>query len=282
MSEITFERAKPTEDELGLMIYQDYVELLQAFLAFKGEADALSLRAFAKITGVSVSRISVVLRRKGHFSKKAAQKIAAAISESKIFFNYFLSLVIYQTTNDSEQKQKSYQVSRSIRYRHLFQNLESQALRQYDWRHFAIQFLVTKHANATKISDLASTLGLSINEVSEALSWLTDSGHIKITAQGNYVSTKPLLKAESKGTSIPIRQFHRELIKMGLKSLDETHTDQRFLRSAIFTLNNSQYNQLCDMVVNFVTSCTDCTLSAQAPHQSVYGLSVQLFPLCKA
>ena len=239
----------------------------------------MSLRSFAKLTDVSVSRLSLVLRRKGDLSKHGARKIAAAISDSQLFFDYFLALFETQTTSDSKLKQYNYQLCRNLRYRYLFKAMESQELRSYDWKHFAVQFLASSRQKKPSLADIASSLGLGIDEVSSVVDWLLHRGHLEMSSQGRYVSTNPLLKVESRGTSLPIRKFHGELIKKALDAIETIPTDRRFLRSAIFTLNREQYFQLCELVVNFVTTCTDNSLSDSSPHDEVYGLSVQLFPL---
>lgn len=280
MSDLKFKNQDLSPSDLSLLAHQDYVDLLQAYLNKRhGERGSMSLRSFAKLTGVSVSRLSLVLRRKGDLSMHGARKIAAAISESKIFFDYFLALVEMQTTKDSKLKQCNYQHCRNLRYRYLFKTMESQELRTYDWKHFAVQFLAARRQKKPSLADLASSLGLDIDEVSSVVDWLIHRGHLEMSPQGRYVSTNPLIKVESKGTSLPIRKFHRELIKKALDAMETVPTDRRFLRSAIFTLNREQYFQLCELVVNFVTACTDCSLSESSPHDEVYGLSVQIFPL---
>jgi len=267
--------------DLQVYLDQDYIDILgQVLQQRKTKNDQYSLRALARDIGLAPSRLSTILNRKSHLSLKSAQMICERLEWGELESLYFLSLVKARVSQTSEARWEALKRVRAIRLQKAYERFNTKLLEKINWRHFVVRFLITTDPLTSSLEEIAHRVGISTKELQEMIDLLCQLGLLK-ESQNGFLSCEARLAFDNDHPSQSAQVFHRSMLKKALLSLREDKYDRRFFRSCIFTLNQRQYHQLQIMIIDFVSTCTDLDEGSEGPHDDVYALAVQLFPLTK-
>jgi uncharacterized protein (TIGR02147 family) len=218
-----------------------------------------------------------VLNHKGHLSVRKAEEICHRLELNRIQTRYFVALVRSKTDKNPSRRQAAWRQARAIRLQQIYATADAKILQRLTWQHFVIRFLVTQPTTRANLEQISQKLNLPNSAVQQLVEDLKSSGLLEETADGYHCTG--LLAIEGDAASSVIQSFHRSLLTQASQSLNTVAAEERFFRSSIFTLNREQFYNLQQLIVDFVSSCSDLDESPQAPHDTIYGLGVQLFPL---
>lgn len=266
-----------------LQVYsdQDYVDILRQVLEQrKIKNDQYSLRAMARDMGLAASRLSTILNRKSHLSLRSAQLICERLNWGELETSYFLSLVKARVMKVPEARWDALKQARAIRLKKAYQTFNTELLERLNWQHFVVRFLITADPLTLSLADIADKVGITTVELQEIIAQLCQLGLLVESTTG-YLSCELRLAFDNDYPSQPVQVFHRSMLKKATLSLSEDQYDRRFFRSGIFTLNQRQYQQLQSMIIDFVSAYTDLDEGREDPHDDVYAMAVQLFPLTR-
>lgn len=266
----------------NLQIYldQDYVDILRQVLEERKEKnDQYSLRAFARDIGLSPSRLSLIFNRKGHLSVRSAYHVSGRMNWDKLETTYFVSLVKARVNRSVEARWEAIRLARAIRLRKAYQNFNATLLKELGWKHFVVRFLLTSPDNSkVSFQEIADRVGIRLGELETCVRQLLQAGLMEQDEDGKF-HCRDLIAVDEEKPSRPVQIFHKSILEKAITSLSEDDFKRRFFRSCIFTLNQAQYQQLQDMIVDFVSSCTDLDEMQDDPHDDIYAMGVQLIPL---
>ncbi|MFW7377249.1 MAG: TIGR02147 family protein [Oligoflexus sp.] len=266
--------------DLQLFSGQDYVDILKQVLEQKKtKNDRYSLRAMARDLGLAPSRLSNVLNRKSHLSPRSATVICERLNWDRLESEYFVSLVKARTVKTPDQRWEALKQVRAIRLKKAYQIINVELLKKMNWKHFAVRFLVTTEINHHQNPEIiAQKIGVDPEELKQIITDLCQLGLLYENHDGRLMC-EDRLRIGDDSPSRSVQTFHRSMLEKAMTSLSEEDLERRFFRSSIFTLNREQYRLLQTMIVDFVSACSDLDESQDVPHDDVYALSVQLFPL---
>ncbi len=136
--------------------------------------------------------------------------------------------------------------------------------------------------NGENCRELAEQLvpSISVREVRQAVALLKTLGLIKKDADGKYQPCALNLTTGREWQSLAIRQYQKDLIKLGGEALDRFKKDERNISTLTLTVSDMDLNKIDDMISEFRKSLVKFVNTSKDTGR-VFQLNVQLFPLSK-
>jgi uncharacterized protein (TIGR02147 family) len=122
---------------------------------------------------------------------------------------------------------------------------------------------------------------ISVIEARESLKLLERLGLVVKTKEGQYIQTERAVTTERELLSMSARNFHREMGKRAIESLDEVPLDRRDFSGITFGLPTSMVQKLKDKLNEFREELNSTLGSLDEETDEVYHMNIQLFPLTK-
>lgn len=218
---------------------QDYREILRNELVQRQERNpGYSLRAFARDVKISPSMLSDVLKGHHGLSKSSAAKIAQGIGLSANEREFFCDLVESKEARSEEARAAA--SARLIRYKKsdVFTQLHMDTF-QYiaNWKHMAIIDLISFKSFRPDPKWIAKHLKITALEAEDALDRLKRLG-ILIEKKGVIESCLGPYEGKAKhAPSAALRGLHDGVLKLARLALQEQHSDEREISSAILAMD---------------------------------------------
>lgn len=254
---------------LDFTCYQSY---LAYFLnAYKEKHGGLSLRQIGGRFSISASRLSEVVRKKGHLRPDSFARIVEHSGAKDYEKNYLTNLHLSQTSNCKKTALQAKELAAEIRYSHYYQEIDLTHLRSKQWFHYGILFILQMMPEIP-IHKVAQLLNISELTATQAAQDLRFDG---------LISDQPLdhLIVKDKHDSSS-KVFHKAMLHKSTRNLDLKQDQDQLIRSDIFNISTKQIPQLKKLIRRFMTSS-----SMQDPEsfdeQRIICLSMQLIPLTK-
>jgi uncharacterized protein (TIGR02147 family) len=257
-----------------------YHDLLnQEFERRKQINNAYSLRAFARDLGISAPRLSQVLNRKQGISVEAAQNLLNKLKLSDEEKNWFRDSVgslhsrSYKERTNFNEKVKRYQKK---------ENTYSEIQLEYfkvisDWHHFAILELTYLEDFKYNHEWIAAKLGISTNEVKDAIKRLLDLDLIREEGD-KLVDVFKFLATSNDIPSLSLKKFHSQLLKKALEALYEQPTNNREISSNIISIKKENLTKFKEKIRKFRKEIDEDTNNTNEK-DAVYCLGIQFYEL---
>ena len=169
--------------------YSNYREFMLDYYEERKRVSAFSWREFSKIAGfTSSSYMKVVCEGKSKLSKIGVERVATAMGLGGFELDYFRAMVKYGQAASEETKKAAYRDMLAIAKVHKVRVLEGDLFAYYDsWRNPVLRELAPLMPGATpgEMAKLCYNT-TSAQEVRESLDFLTKTGLLKKTANGNF------------------------------------------------------------------------------------------------
>lgn len=230
-----------------------------------------SLRAFARDLKVSKTALSDVLSGRRDFSKKAAVKVAQALTWSPKRTAVMLNEV---ARGSSATSLKTDSVDRT----EFLQLQEDQFKLICEWYHIAILNLARLKRHSADPKWIARRLGISEVEAKGALNVLERLVLIEIKRE-KIVRTSAPVKAGGDEPSTWIRKYHRQNLRLAEESLERDPITRRVVSALSFPMNAKTLPLAEKKIAAFKHEMAE--LFETPNTDDVYTISIQLFPVTR-
>jgi len=237
-----------------------------------------SLRAFAAALGMSPTALSFVLTGKRLLSKKAARKIADAISLSSEECGALVNWANARKTKDRKDAGQARTDSGPSETDIHQLSLDSFAFIS-DWYHYAILSLLEIPGARFEAKWICQKLRITEIEAGNAMERLKRLGIVdKIEGRWKQ-ATGPIRIGNEVPTSATVK-FQKQLLLKAVESLENDQPEIRDFTSMTLAMDPSLVPYAMDEIRKFRRKLAE-QLEAMGSPQRVYKLTVQLFPVSR-
>ncbi len=214
--------------------YMDYRKFLADYYAFKKNANRnFSYRVFNAKAGISSPVFfKLVIDGKRNLGTSSIDKFAAALNLNKKETVYFKKLVLFDQSDNPEEKQEHYAVIRSMRNM-VSEKALTNAQYEYfsNWYNVVIRELVTLYNFQDDYQLLADAVRPSItsSEAKASVELLLKLNLIKKNDHGIYEQVDTAIAADGDIGLIAIRHFNRSMLLKAAKAIDEINRNERHI-----------------------------------------------------
>ena len=244
----------------------EYVDLLAGEYAQRRNSNELySERAFARTLGLSPGYLKLLFQGKKRLSLLRARDVVARLNWTELKKRQFLSCV--ETSSFKNQRRLRQKV---ILKEQIFFELS-------DWFHFAVVELIKTNAGVISLPQVCSKLGLAETEANFALNNLTRIGLLTRSKNGKYKA--PEHYEMPSVSSLGIRKFHAQTLRLALAAIEGQSPEERELRGLTLAFEKKRLLEAKTFISKFVSDF-EKRFGGTKP-DSVYQLSLALFRLDK-
>jgi len=226
---------------------------------------AFSLRAYAKLIGVSAPTLSRILSGKRSLSLKMAKKMLSRMGISPDQKEDFLkSLVgfegtVKKTSRDSEM-------------------IELDKFKMFtEWYHFAILSLGDFSNNKANARWIASQLGIRVLVAEQAFLRLKRLKLVRLLSNGMFRTEAPYWVATQEDESV--RSFHHQGLELAKRNLDSEDLNLELFTTMTLAVDESNLSEARKALSRFRKEIE--SLVENGNPSRVYQFSMQLFPISR-
>ncbi len=243
----------------------------------KSNNNSYSLRSFARDLGMSPSRLSEVLARKGGLSLKKGTEIAKLLGLNAEEIKYFQSLVLLEQAhayNDTEKLKNSidsFQASQN------FKMLSNEVFRVVsDWYYFAILTVMELNDYDGSCEWIAKRLGLDLSLVQSAIETMMKL-NLVVEHENRFTSTNEDICTTTDISNRALRISHKQTLDQAKKSIDEVSVERRDISSMTMAIDKNKIPEAKKRIKEFRRELARFLESGEK--NTVYNLNIQLHPL---
>jgi|GEM_PF-319092 len=258
----------------------------------KGKNSHYSLNAFARDLGLSPSLLSRIMNGARALTLKQGMHIAAVLGFSQAETNLFILGIIENASANAKISKKvrdSIQKQAALAAESATLPFESPLYVNYDlerfktisqWYHLAILNLTFTEGFTPTPTFVANRLGISTAEAKLAIDRLLELGFLEETVDGKLRKTRAHLYFKTERSELAMREYHSQMMEMAKKELRKTG-DEDFARRLINSITFACAPEHIPLLKKKIDEFQDEVLATTkaGPHQEVYQLNCQLFPL---
>jgi uncharacterized protein (TIGR02147 family) len=253
----------------------DYREILQNEIQTrKLRNTSYNVSSFAKLIGLTPSRLSEILRGKVGLSVAKAAKICEILKFAENETSLFLDLVCSEHARNPKEKEEA--LGRLELHKFFVQYNDDQFSFIADWYHHAIIELISLDKTKTSLQ-ISKSLGLDLKTTNEAIARLLKMNVIKEEKKGFILSTSN----RKTSTDIPseaIRKLNKQMLNKASEAIDDQEIDNRDFSIIFLSFNKSQLKLAKERIKNFRRDFMKEFESSNG-RDSVYSMGVQFFEL---
>lgn len=269
------------EDKPSVYAYINYRSFLRDAVEHLKNRGEYSNRAFAEAAGLkSHVHLHLIITGKKNASELTLKKIARALNLGPRETEFLFWLAEFAHASNSQEADEIYQ--RILSAQGFLKANRAQALeyRYYsDWKLIAMLEAINTPWGEWPSERQAQSLHITDAQLDANFQLLSQIGLIE--RQGSrWIRKEGLLKTDAQAQNILVKNFHREMIKKGLESLDTEVSAERNIVSVTLPLSEKTFAELNTVLFealhDYATRFSDLKGS-----KAVYQLNFQLFPLVK-
>lgn len=269
-----------------LFEYLDYRHFLKEQIQFLKLTQGLSLRDFAKNAGIKApGYLKMVIDGRRSLTEKTAGKFARALELKDREHDYFLTLVLYNQTENPNLKADLFDRLVSLKPRSEHFLMQKRHNRYFSHHHYVcIREMVTLKDFREDYKWIAHRCfpAISPQAAKAAIETLLELGLLKRDADGKLVQVENFIHTQDKNTeAIEAYHFHDAVIEKARHALTLLPQDERNYYALTMPMPQSLYDEIIrdfyefrDKIVNKVNNCTE-------KYDDVYQINFQLFPVTR-
>lgn len=267
-----------------VMEYNNFRIFMRDFYTERKDRSGFTWRDFAKACDYSSPVfLKLVCDGKANLSEVGIERVAAAMGLVGVDLLYFRQLVSFNQSKDSASKKAAYKQMRSIAASNSVKLVGED---QYDyfesWVNPVLRELAPKMKGATP-AKMAEEIeyGVDTAEVKKALALLQKVNLIQKNDKGNYVQqSKSITTGNLDVASLAVRDMHRQMGELAVKSLDEVPVDERDISGMTLGVSEIAFHKIVQEIADFRRRI-GAIVNEDSGSERVYRMNVQLFPLTK-
>ena len=196
---------------------------------------------------------------------------------------YFRALVNFNQEKDSAKKKEIFKELRAIAKENEMALVGEDQYDYYEsWINPVLRELVPQVPDATP-AQMADMLAFDTQaaEVKKALKLLQKVGLLNKDAEGRYEqSSKAITTGNIEVASLSVREMHRQMGELAVRSLDEVPVNERDISGLTIGVSEDAYYRITKEIEDFRRRVASIVMQ-DTVEDRVYRLNVQMFPLTK-
>lgn len=266
------------------MQYENFRAYIQDYYSEHRDRFGFTWRQFAKAAGYSSPVfLKLVSEGKANLSEAGIERTASAMGLVGGDLLYFRCLVNFNQQKKAAVKKEFYDEMRSIASKSRVSLVGEDQYEYFSsWRNPVLREL------ADSLSDLnpADYASLFIekttpDQVKKSLKTLVKTGLVKQTASKSYKKKTPALTTGNlEVASLTVREMHRQMGELAMKSLDQVDPKDRDFSGLTFGVTNEAVERIKAEIADFRRRVMSIVIEDKGFDQ-VLRLNMQLFPLTK-
>lgn len=251
------EPAQNTPERPVPWVYEDYRDYLRAMVVhLKKTQPTFSYRYFARKAGFKTSNfLKLVADGKRNISYESIGRFAKGLDLTKREHEAFEALVLFaQATGETEKRRYLDQLlSRGARRDPVVKLRHEQLDAFSKWYALPLKELLTLRGSKDDPDWLSRHLrpGVAVAKVRKALEVLERAGHLvrdlgdKLRPPDTATATAAVVP------SLAVRAYHRAMLHLAAKALDELPMNMRSATSLTIALSREEYEEVCERIDSF-------------------------------
>ena len=267
-----------------VMEYQNFRIYVRDFYTERKRSSGFTWRDFAKVAGYSSPVfLKLVCDDKANLSDVGIERVANAMGLTGADLQYFRALVNFNQEKDSAKKKELFKELRAIAKDNEMTLVGEDQYDYYEsWINPVLRELVPQVPDATP-AQMADMLAFDTQaaEVKKALKLLQKVGLLNKDAEGRYEqSSKAITTGNIEVASLSVREMHRQMGELAVRSLDEAPVNERDISGLTLGVSEDAYYRITKEIEDFRRRVASIVMQ-DTVEDRVYRLNVQLFPLTK-
>ncbi len=267
-----------------VMEYQNFRLYVRDFYTERKIASGFTWRDFAKLAGYSSPVfLKLVCDDKANLSDVGIERVANAMGLTGADLQYFRALVNFNQEKDSAKKKELFKELRAIAKENEMSLVGEDQYDYYEsWINPVLRELVPQVPDATP-AQMADMLAFDTQaaEVKKALKLLQKVGLLNKDSEGRYEqSSKAITTGNIEVASLSVREMHRQMGQLAVRSLDEVPVNERDVSGLTIGVSEDAYYRITKEIEDFRRRIASIVMQ-DTDEDRVYRLNVQLFPLTK-
>ena len=258
----------------------DYVHILnEEFEIRRSSNPSYSLRAFARDIDIRPSQLSSILNSKAGLGSAKASDIAKNLGFSETETKVFLALVDLKHAKSKKISDAAKKILEETTYSGEFKNLSVDGFKFIsDWIYFAILSTMELDDYNGKPSFIATSLGLEISQVEEALKVMLKLDIVDYR-DSKFIITGEMFTTTHDLASRPLRKFHKQNLHKSMDALDDVPVELRDITTMTMAIDKEKLPEAKKRIRDFRRSL--CKFLEGGAKNEVYNINIQLIPLSK-
>lgn len=263
--------------------YLDYRQFLKNLFEFKkSQATSFSHRLFARLAGLKSSNfLKLVIDGKRNLSLKGISQFAKAFKLSAKETDFFQNLVLFNQSATTEEKNRYFEKILQSKSYHEVKHLEASQYAYFsNWYLVALRELVRLPGFREDPNWINRKLKIKLapSEVKKALEVLLELKLIRRDTHQKLHQTDQKLVTPSEIADLTVLNFHREMMRKAMESLETSRTVHRDISALTLTVTKEQYLKIRERLAQVRREILALASEGQSP-EAVYQLNLQLFNL---
>lgn len=263
--------------------YLDYRLFLKDMFQFRKAKDRFfSYRYFAKKSGFSSPNfLKLVIDGVRNLTNSSVAKVAKGFALRKQEHEFFENLVFMNQSEVHDEKNYYYKKMISAKGYAQAHKIDKANFKYFSkWYYPVIREMIVLHPSYQTPEGIAAKLSpkISIPEAKAALRLLEEMGLIRKNSKGEWEQCNQVISTGPEVRSIIIGNFHREMIKLGVESIDRYPPHIRDISALTLTLRKDRISEIKARIASFRQELLDLACNDDDPDQ-VTQINIQVFPL---
>lgn len=239
---------------------------------------AYSLRSFARDLGLSPASMSLVLNGGRGISPQMALKISQKLPFSEEQKNHFVQLATAHHGRNREARKIAEEFLSSQEHLSAINKIKVSEVLLKNWYHLAILEAINDPHIPPTVENLMKRFRLSQDQIENALKDLIAINAIVPTGPDSYQDNMGNLQVEDTPNSLPLRDFHCQIMDLGKRALSEQPSEQLYSQSVVFSVSDELLPELRKSIGRFLSDLSRIVSISEGKEQ-VRCLTLQQFNL---
>lgn len=279
-------KEKNKTEKPNIFDYLDYRSFLSDMFNYKKQRNHhFSYRVFAAKAGFSSPNfLKLVTTGKRNLTNESIGKIAKGFDLNKQEREFFENLVFLNQASSYDEKDHYYKKMISINGFLKFHKLDKSCYTYFSkWYYPAIREIAVFGDRNLNPEDIAELLNpsIAVKEVEKALILLQELGLLRKNEDGSWEQTDKVVITESEVQSLVIANYHKEMMKMAMESIERHPSHERDISAVILSVKKEKFKELKERIIAFREELLKLSCEDDEESDQVIQINFQAFPLTK-
>lgn len=268
-----------------VMEYNNFRLLVRDFYTERKLRSGFTWRDFAKAAGYSSPVfLKLVCDGKTNLSEVGVERVASAMGLVGVELQYFRLLVSFNQEKNPEKQKAVFTELRQLAKENSVAVVGEEQYDYYEnWLNPVVRELAPnmKAPTAAKIASQC-VFDADTAKVKKSLKLLERNGFLQKESDGNFTQPRKAISTGSiEVASLAVREMHRQMGELAVKSLDVVPMDERDISGLTMGISREAYDKVVQEIADFRRRIRAIVMESSG-EERVYRLNMQLFPLTKS
>ncbi len=268
-----------------VMEYNNFRLMVRDFYTERKLRSGFTWRDFAKAAGYSSPVfLKLVCDGKTNLSEVGVERVASAMGLVGVELQYFRLLVSFNQEKNTEKQKAVFAELRQLAKENSVAVVGEEQYDYYEnWLNPVVRELAPnmKAPTAAKIASQC-VFDADTAKVKKSLKLLEKNGFLQKESDGNFTQPRKAISTGSiEVASLAVREMHRQMGELAVKSLDVVPMDERDISGLTMGISREAYDKVVQEIADFRRRIRAIVMESSG-EERVYRLNMQLFPLTKS